>query len=85
MKTRSEIVDAICKAVNQWTSGDYSPREFYCNINGQHERGNAIARAMDAESNEDVIEAIDDCLRGYFHPEDPFMGFLLKLIRIDWI
>lgn len=85
MKTRGEIVDAVCKAVNQWTSGDYNQMEFYCNINGQHGYGNSIARAMDAGTNEDVISTISDCLREHFHPEDPFLGFLLQSIRISWI
>ena len=40
---------------------------------------------MDAGTNEDVISAISDCLREHFSPKDPFLGFLLKAIRISWI
>ena len=85
MKTRGEIVDAVCKAINHWTSGDYNPMEVYCDMHGRHEHGNRIARAMDAGTNDDVISAISACLREHFHPEDPFLGFLLKSIRISWI
>lgn len=84
-KTMSEIVDAICNAMNKWGMGEYDPTEFYYSINGQHPAGNKIARAMDAGTNEDVINAISLCLRSHFHPEDSFLQTLLSWVNREWI
>lgn len=85
MGTTKEIVDAICKAVNAWTSGNYNPFEFYCVVNGTNEYGNEIGRAMDAGTNEGVIHAIERCLMEYYPETDRNLRFLLNMIRISWI
>ena len=80
-----ELVDSICDALTKWSSGNYNPFDFYCTINGKSDEGNEIARAMDAGTNEDVVNAIACFLRSHYRPSSEILHFLLKQIDISWV
>lgn len=80
-----ELVDSICDALTKWSSGNYNPFDFYCAINGKSDEGNEIARAMDAGTNEDVVNAIACFLRSHYRPSSEILHFLLKQIEISWV